>query len=161
MPRTTRTKVITVEGNLLEACRQFNAHEFFECHETLEEIWQEEVSDVRDLYKGLIQLAAAYVHITRGNFIGADRLLRTGVGYLGPYRAEAAMGFDVEGICAAAEHQHEALIANGPGHVEFDPALVPLYACDTVRLAAEGPRWRAWGFDRDGLGLQMEIAVLD
>jgi hypothetical protein len=161
MPKTLTTKVITVEGNLREACRQFNAHQFFECHETFEEIWQEEQSDVRDLYKGLIQVAAGYVHITRGNYIGADRLLRTALGYLAPYRAEGAMGFDIDTICRAAERQHAELVANGPGQVVFDPALVPIYTVDTSVLSDEARRWRAWGFDRDGTPLEMTITVID
>ena len=160
MPREPHTKLITVPGNLRIACDQFNSAQYFECHESFEEIWQEEVSDVRDLYKGLIQVAAAYVHITRGNFIGADRLLRTGVGYLAPYRAEGAMGFDVERICQAAERQHATLVADGPGHVVFDPANTPVYEFDPDLLPAEAQRWRAWGFDRDGSALEMEIIVV-
>ena len=161
MRRALQTKTITVPGNLRIACDQFNSHQFFECHESFEEIWQEEISDVRDLYKGLIQIAAAYVHITRGNFVGADRLLRTGVGYLAPYRAEGAMGFDVERICRAAERQHAVLLADGPGHVVFDPAKVPLYEFEADCLQAEALRWRAWGFDREGSAAEMEITVAE
>lgn len=36
------TKRITVPGNLRQACDEFNSGLFFECHEFLEEIWQEE-----------------------------------------------------------------------------------------------------------------------
>ncbi|MGH2632791.1 MAG: DUF309 domain-containing protein, partial [Tepidiformaceae bacterium] len=48
-------KYITVPGNLAQACNEFNTGHFFECHESIEEIWQQEAGDVRDLYKGLIQ----------------------------------------------------------------------------------------------------------
>jgi uncharacterized protein len=154
-------KTITVPANLLQACEEFNSGKFFECHETLEEIWQEEQGEVRDLYKGLIQVAAAFVHVTRGNYIGADRLMRTALGYLGPYRAEGAMGFDVEAICSGVGACHGQLISNGPTHVVFDPADPPTFSCDTARLPAESRHWRAWGFDRAGEPLQMTITVFD
>ena len=106
-------KTVTVPGNLEQACREFNSRLYFECHETLEEIWQEEQGEVRDLYKGLIQVAAGFVHITRNNHFGAKRLLTTALGYLEPYRAEGAMGGvrDLIGDERIARHLREATIA--------------------------------------------------
>lgn len=153
------TKAITVPGNLVQACEEFNSERFYECHETLEEIWQEEQGEVRDLYKGLIQVAAAFVHISRGGFKGANRLLQTSVGYLAPYRQEGAMGFDVEAICRAAERAHRRVVEQGPEAVMLEPGMAPVYACDLARLPAEARRWRAWGFDREGNPLVMEIQV--
>ena len=79
-------KTITVPANLQTYCDEFNAGLFFESHEHLEEVWQQERGPVRDFYKGLIQLAAAYVHLGRGNLKGGERLCRTGLQYLEPYR---------------------------------------------------------------------------
>ncbi|MBI5946527.1 MAG: DUF309 domain-containing protein [Chloroflexi bacterium] len=161
-PRQWVSRQITVPAALQRACDEFNSVRFFECHETLEEIWQEEQGDVRDLYKGLIQLAAAFVHVTRGNFIGANRLLQTSVAYLAPYRAEGAMGFDVDHICREAEAAHAAVIALGPGRLDgFDMALVPALACAAARLGAEARRWSAWGFDAAGSAIAMTIDVLE
>lgn len=156
------TKVITVPGNYRQGCDEFNRGQFFECHESFEEIWQEEQGDVRDLYKGLIQVAAAFVHLSRGKFIGADRLLRTGVAYLEPYRATGAMGFDVEAIAGAAEEMHRRLLAVGPTAVEtLDLAKRPNYDFDLAVVPAEAVRWGAWGFDREGNALAMEITVAE
>jgi hypothetical protein len=161
-PRRWVTKRITVPATLQRACDEFNAGRYFECHETLEEIWHEEQGEVRDLYKGLIQLAAAFVHISRGNFIGANRLLQTSVGYLSPYRAAGAMGFDIDRICGEAESAHAAAVALGPGGLgAFDRTLAPRFACDASLLEAEAPRWRAWGFDADGSPLEMAIEVAE
>ena len=154
------SKTITVPGNFDKACRDFNEGRFFECHEWFEEIWQEEQGDVRDLYKGLIQLAAAFVHLSKGNFVGADRLLRTGIGYLKPYRPEGAMGFDVEAISQAAQAMHARLLTVGrPGVETLDLAERPFYAFDRDALPTEARRWQAWGFDREGNALQLEITV--
>lgn len=161
-PRQLVTKTITVSGNLRTACEQFNSGQYFECHETLEEIWQEEQGDVRDLYKGLIQVAAAFVHVGRNNHFGADRLLRTAIGYLQPYRAEGAMGFDVESITAAAERAGDEVNRLGPGNTaELGPAFVPVYRLDEPALAREAVRWGAWGFSSSGQPLALEITVVE
>lgn len=155
-------KAITVPGNLQIACDQMNSREFFECHETLEEIWQEEHGPVRDLYKGLIQVAAAFVHVGRNNHFGANRLLTTALGYLKPYREGGAMGFDVERICREAEAALAAVDALGKGRVdELDLRLAPHYEFDSSKLAAEARRWDAWGFDREGNPLELEIPVIE
>ncbi|MBI2765133.1 MAG: DUF309 domain-containing protein [Chloroflexi bacterium] len=161
-PKQIVTKTITVPGNLVQACREFNSGRFFACHETLEEIWQEEQGDVRDLYKGLIQVAAAFVHVTRANYHGASRLLTTALAYLAPYRAEGAMGFDLEAICAQAEAALAHLEEVGPGRThELYPALAPTYAVDLAALAGESERWQAWGFDRHGNAVEMQIEVAE
>lgn len=162
MPRTLVTKRITVPGNLQLACDQFNRGQFFECHETLEEIWQHEQGPVRDLYKGIIQLAAAFVHITRNHYRGPDRLLGTAAGYLRPYAASRAMGFDVAGLISAIEAAHRRLRAAGPAQAaSLYPGAEPVLRFDPGRLAAEASRWQAWGFDDAGQPSVMEITIVE
>ncbi|MEO8538237.1 MAG: DUF309 domain-containing protein [bacterium] len=156
------TKVITVPRNLQLGCDEFNAELFYECHERFEEIWQLETGPVRDLYKGLIQIAAGFVHLQRGKYIGAERLLRTGVGYLAPYRATGAMGFDIDAISTAAEGMHGRLVAAGADGVgTLDLRLRPFYVFDPAKLADEAKRWRAWGFDEAGNAEPMTITVAE
>ena len=70
------------------------------------------------------------------------------------------MGFDVESIAAAAQAMHTRLAAVGrPGVETLDLAKRPLYAFDRDALAAEARRWHAWGFDREGNAIQLEITV--
>lgn len=164
-PRPKRrlvTKTVTVPGNFRRACDEFNSGRFFECHETLEELWQQERGGVRDLYKGLIQVAAGFVHIKRPNHFGADRLTRTALGYLAPYRATGAMGFDVEAIARGVEAVNRRVNELGRARIgEYDLALRPVYAFDEALLPAEARRWRAWGFDEAGEALPMEITVVE
>ncbi|GMV86782.1 MAG: hypothetical protein AMXMBFR80_26370 [Dehalococcoidia bacterium] len=155
-------KRVTVPGNLARACEEFNRGLFYECHETLEEIWQQEHGPVRDLYKGLIQVAAAFVHITRGNYAGAERLCRTALGYLAPYRGSGALGFDVDRIASDVEDAHGRIIALGPGRIqEFDLSRRPVYAFDAGALTGEAVRWRAWGFDAAGNAETKTIIVAE
>ncbi|MFN8508791.1 MAG: DUF309 domain-containing protein [Dehalococcoidia bacterium] len=162
MPRTLVTKRITVPGNLQIACDQFNRGQFFECHETLEEIWQQEPGPVRDLYKGIIQLAAAFVHITRNHYRGPDRLFGTAAGYLRPYAGTGAMGFDVAALVSAIEAAHARLRATGPAHpASLYPGAEPVLAFDAGRLPAEARRWHAWGFNDRGIANVMEITIVE
>ncbi len=52
----------------------FNQGKFFEAHEELEEAWREEKSAIRDLYRGILQIAVVYLHVRRGNYAGAIKV---------------------------------------------------------------------------------------
>jgi len=156
------TKTITVPANLQRACDDFNAGKFFESHEHIEEIWQYETGEVRNAYKGLIQIAAAFVHLTRGNHFGTERLLRTALGYLGPYRASGAMGFDIEAIAAAAEDVYARVVALGAAGIRsVDLGLRPFYEFDRGAIGQDALRWNAWGFTEAGEPMEMEITVAE
>src|SRR5512138_120320 len=58
----------------VEGLRLFNAGEYFEAHEALEAAWNEEKGKVRDLYRGILQIAVVYLHITRRNYSGAIKV---------------------------------------------------------------------------------------
>jgi len=154
------TKTITVPANLQRACDDFNAGRFYESHEHLEEIWQYERGEVRDAYKGLIQIAAAFVHLSRGKYVGAERLLRTATAYLEPFRTTGALGFDIENICIAARDMHARVLAAGAENIRrLDLAGRPVFAFDAERLRADALRRLSWGFDPGGRALPMEITI--
>jgi len=80
--------------------RQFNEGFFFECHDTLEELWSGLRGPGRDFFQGLIQVSVAFYHLGNGNRSGAlsmlERAQRRFSGYpdrwfgfdLGAHRAE-------------------------------------------------------------------------
>src|SRR5262245_2693078 len=54
----------------------FNRQIFFEAHEVLEELWLKERGKAKDLfYRGLIQLAGAFVHLQKNRLPPAASLL--------------------------------------------------------------------------------------
>ena len=57
-----------------EGLRLFNAGEYFEAHEALEDAWNAEKGQLRELYRGILQIAVVYLHITRGNYNGAIKV---------------------------------------------------------------------------------------
>lgn len=55
----------------IEGIRLFNEGKFFEAHEELELAWRDETGHIRDLYRGILQIAVTCLHISRGNYDGA------------------------------------------------------------------------------------------
>ncbi len=55
----------------LEGIRLFNAGDYFECHEMLEDMWHPAEGQERLHYQGLIQAAIALEHFRKGNWTGA------------------------------------------------------------------------------------------
>lgn len=110
---------------LFLAIRQFNAGQWFECHETLEDMWVGEMGEMRDFYQGILQVAVALHHWRNGNFNGAVSLLDGGAGYLRRVRA-VCQRIDVAALIAAADTLRDALTGLGPDRMnEVDPALIP------------------------------------
>jgi len=60
---------------LLRGAEQFESGLYFECHDTLEELWSGLRGPLRGAVQGLIQLAVAQHHLARGNLVGARSLL--------------------------------------------------------------------------------------
>jgi len=61
----------TLHPRAREGLRLFNKGEYFEAHEALEDAWNAEEGDTKKLYRGVLQIAVVYLHITRGNYDGA------------------------------------------------------------------------------------------
>jgi predicted metal-dependent hydrolase len=53
----------------------FNDAEFFEAHETWEDVWRAAVPPEKLFLQGLIQVAVAFHHHSKGNLAGARSLL--------------------------------------------------------------------------------------
>jgi rubrerythrin len=58
----------------VEGIHLFNSGRYFEAHEALEEAWRAEAGPVRELYRGILQVAVAYYHILRENYAGAVKV---------------------------------------------------------------------------------------
>jgi len=64
----------TLHPQAREGLHLFNAGEYFEAHEALEDAWNAEEGTAKNLYRGILQIAVAYLHITRGNYNGAVKV---------------------------------------------------------------------------------------
>lgn len=112
-------------GQLLLAIRQFNAREWHESHETLEDLWVGEVGEMRNFLQGTIQIAIALYHWRNGNYGGAVSLLAGGVGYLKRV-SDVCLWVDVVRLINDADRMRVALEELGAGRIEqLDDALIP------------------------------------
>jgi predicted metal-dependent hydrolase len=64
----------TLHPKAIEGLKLFNQKRFFEAHEELEDAWRNETGPIRELYRGILQAAVVYLHITRGNYNGAVKV---------------------------------------------------------------------------------------
>lgn len=91
----------------LEAIELFNRGEYFECHELLEDLWRPAEGLVRNFLQGLIQVAVALHHESRGNAKGARGLYERGRGRLVSAReieSDLLHAIDVERLLDQLDH---------------------------------------------------------
>ena len=61
---------------------QFNAGQFYACHDILEALWIEATEPEKTLYQGILQIAVALYHLENSNLRGAMILLGEGTNRL-------------------------------------------------------------------------------
>ena len=104
---------------LARGLAQFNDRLFFECHDTLEEVWSGMRGEPRDFFQGLIQAAVGFYHLGNGNSTGARSVLGRSLARLARYPPCYA-GVELEPLRKAlgewlrALETHAALPADPP-----------------------------------------------
>src|SRR4051794_13108905 len=107
-----------------EGIDRFNRGRFFDAHEAWEEIWRSTTPEPRDLFQGLIQVAAAlHQHLDLKRIEGPRRTLAKAMRRLEPY-APSALGIDVEDLLRQAE-DWEAWLERQQGEPPPLPVLNP------------------------------------
>ncbi|HYM62961.1 MAG TPA: DUF309 domain-containing protein [Thermoanaerobaculia bacterium] len=92
----------------LAGVAHFNAREFWEAHESWEELWLVAESEIVQFLQGMIQLAAAYHHLQRGTLRGGVRLFDAALKRLAAFPADFC-AIDRKPLeAAAAAHRHWA-----------------------------------------------------
>lgn len=74
---------------------EFNRGLFFECHDTLEDLWSGVRGPARDFFQGLIQVAVAFHHVGNANAAGAVSMIDRALGRFRAYPARY-FGFDLD-----------------------------------------------------------------
>lgn len=125
-PTTPENVVLSPTETLREAQRLLDTGRPFHAHEVLEGAWKASGDDVRELWKGLAQLAVGITHVRRGNHVGAVRLLTRAADRIEPYAAAPPYGVAVADLTTWAR----ALAARIEQHDDEvpDDQLVPRLA---------------------------------
>ena len=123
---------------LLEGVDLFNQGHYFECHEVIEQAWNEEAGPVRIMYQGILQVGVACYHIQNKNWRGAMKVLDRGTSKLRRFEP-TCMGIDLARLLRDAEALHHELLRLGPDwQGEFDPTIFPKITIDDLPLG-QGP----------------------
>jgi predicted metal-dependent hydrolase len=122
--------VLDVEDRHLyqQGLEQFNAGLFFECHDSLEEVWSGVRGPSRDFFQGLIQVAVGFYHLSNANQRGAVTLLGRGLQRLGRYGA-AFGGLDLDRLRREVA-DWLSRVEGGEGFPDALEALPKLHAAD-------------------------------
>ncbi|MGZ8434830.1 MAG: DUF309 domain-containing protein [Candidatus Binatia bacterium] len=96
------------DPRFIKGIEEFNNGLYFECHETLEEIWLEEHGEERKFYQGIIQIAAGYYKLEQGVPAGALKLWRMGMEKLQAY-SPVYLGVNVDALVAGVSANLAAL----------------------------------------------------
>ena len=128
-----------IHPQALEGLRLFNAGEYFEAHEALEDAWNAEEGSAKSLYRGILQTAVVYLHITRGNYNGAVKVYDRSLKWLKDI-PDNCKGIYVDELRSNAEQVMTEIKKLGEERIaEFDGALLKpvrwneakhIYICD-------------------------------
>lgn len=121
----SRNQPQTCPPELLQGIAEFNRGEFYQCHDTLEELWAAEPQPVRSLYQGILQIGVAFYHLRAQRYRPVVSLLTSGSSYLAPF-APVCMGVNVSKLLDSTAHCLDHVQQLGPERLnDFDWSLVP------------------------------------
>jgi len=89
-PNLDEETLATIERGFAE----FNSGKFFECHDTLEDVWRGIRGPSRDFFQGLIQISVAFYHLRNGNLTGSRSQLEKALENLSDY-GDSYAGMDL------------------------------------------------------------------
>jgi len=118
-----------MQGLFERGIEEFNRQEFFEAHDTWEELWMETRGSQRLFYQGLIQMAVGFYHLGNGNYNGASSQMSKAVAKLEGFLPV----FDGVRTLELVDRLRECLKAveelKEGGALQFDASRIPRVEC--------------------------------
>jgi uncharacterized protein len=99
---TARTTSSSEQQELERGLELIDDGAYFEAHEVLEDLWHPASGEERDFYQGLVHVAVAWHHASRGNRPGFERQLAKAARRLRPY-APTHRGVDIADLLTQIE----------------------------------------------------------
>jgi predicted metal-dependent hydrolase len=109
-----------VKSGLAEGIAQIQRGEFFEAHETLEDVWRAADPAEKDFFQGLVHVAVAWYQAGRGNRVGCERQLEKATRRLAPFAPEHR-GVSVALVLLSLEDARKTV---GEGSLDLSPPVV-------------------------------------
>jgi uncharacterized protein len=91
----------------------FNRGEFFEAHESLEDVWRAATAEEKKFLQGLVQLAVAFHHHSTGNKRGMRSVMERGMKNL-EGQADGFCGIKLNPLMQSLKTWREAMDKGGP-----------------------------------------------
>lgn len=96
VPTATAVDGLASEPASLErGIKEFNAEQFYACHDTLEAVWMAAEHAEKPFYQGILQISVAFYHLGNLNWRGGAILLGEGINRLRKFEPTHE-GVDVE-----------------------------------------------------------------
>jgi predicted metal-dependent hydrolase len=128
-----------LDTQVIEGLELYNAGEYFECHEVLENAWRAEKGPIRELYRGILQVAVGYYHIQRGNYVGALKMFKRCRRWLAPF-PDGCQGINLAILRRDMQAVEDAIVRLGPDRIAyFDPKLFKPVEYITPKTTNEAP----------------------
>ena len=113
-----------LSDSALEGLALLNSGRYFEAHESMERAWMDEAGVEGFLYRALLQVAVTYLHIERGNYRGAAKMLLRIHNWLDPLPANCR-GIAVDALKRNVQALRRSLDDLGPeGMSSLDRTLL-------------------------------------
>jgi 8-oxo-dGTP pyrophosphatase MutT (NUDIX family) len=140
-----------VEDGLRLGIRQIERGEYFEAHETLEDVWRAAEPVDKDFFQGLVHVAVAWYQAGRGNRVGCERQLEKAARRLTPFAPEHR-GVHIGLVLRSVERARQTV---AEGSLELD---VPFVAAGERPYGCAVVVWRAGENGREYLILHRRTA---
>jgi predicted metal-dependent hydrolase len=144
-----------VEDGLLRGIEQMRRGEYFEAHESFEDVWRAADPAEKDFFQGLVHVTVAWYQARRGNRTGCERQLAKAQRRLAAFVPEHR-GVDVALLLTSVENAVQTVAA---GSLDLFPPLLSSTTWDDRPVAREAPYgcsvvvWRRHGGKREYLVL--------
>jgi len=112
-----------IESLFQEGLRNFRSGEYFEAHESWEELWSDHYLSDRRFIQGLIQLSVSFVHLENNNIKGARSLLNKSIEKFSDFK-DMQRGVNVNNLIIEinqVSHAYDNLISSN----DFDWKIIP------------------------------------
>jgi len=118
------TKINEMNELFQKGLAEYEKGDYFEAHESWEDLWSDYNFSDRIFVQGLIQLAVSFVHLSNGNMIGAKSLLKKSQNKFVDYKG-IQRGINVDNLKSAIDVV-EIVYNDLSNSEEFDWDLVPV-----------------------------------
>lgn len=116
---------------------EFDRGLFFECHDTLEDLWHETRGIDRLFLQGLIQVSVGFYHFLNANYKGAVSQLTRGIDKLDKYRPRHR-GINLDKFTSDVLRWLSLAESAFRGeHIEVDESTIPKLRSTTIILKGE------------------------